>query len=354
MKIIHSDLKHQEVKVKVENLDDLWYLNTIVEEGDTLEGQTVRKIKIGEQADQTPKIVKKTVFLRIKVTKVEFSKYTSTLRISGTVISGPEDIPHGSYHTFTIEDGTIMTITKENWLQYHLGRIKEAASQQTSKTLLCVFDREEAYFAVMKRYGYDVLSHIKGTVEKKAEKVSGVKNFYEEMLAMIEGYAKQYDLDHIIVASPSFWKEEFLRHVKNGEIRKKMVAATCSSCDTTAFNELLLRKEVEQALKQDRMTHEMKLVEELFSEIAKNNLGIYGMEEVREKAMMGAIKKLLITDTHIQKLREKEEYGKIEAILRAVENGRGEISLITGDHDGGKKLDGIGGIGGILRYKTEY
>lgn len=354
MKIIHSDLKHGEIKVKVENLDDFWYLSTLVEEGDFLQGQTIRKIKIGEQADQTPKIVKKVVFLKIMVEKVEFGRHTSTLRVSGTIAEGPEDIPRGSYHSFTIEEGTIITLVKEQWLNYHLERLREATSTQASKVLICVFDREEAYFAVMKRYGYEVLSHIKGTVEKKAEKIMGTRDFYEEILAMLTAYEKQYSLDHIIVASPAFWKDEFAKRLKDQELKRKVILATCSSCDASAINEVIQRKEVEQALKQDRIAQEMKLVEQLLAEIAKNDLGIYGLEDVSEKAMMGAVGTLLLTDLFIQKKREANEYGKIEQIMRAVERTNGKVHLITADHEGGKKLDGLGGIGALVRYKMSY
>lgn len=354
MKIIHSDLKHGEVKVKVENLDDFWYLSTLIEEEDFLQGQTIRKIKIGEQADQTPKIVKKVVFLKIKVEKVEFAKHTSTLRVSGTITAGPEDIPRGSYHSFTLEEGTIITLFKEQWLNYHLERLREATTTQASNVLICVFDREEAYFAVMKRYGYEVLSHIKGVVEKKAEKIAGTRDFYEEILAMLSTYEKQYSLNHIIVASPAFWKDEFVKRLKDQELKKKIILATCSSCDQGAINEVIQRKEVDQALKQDRITQEMKLVEQLLTEIAKNNLGVYGLDEVGEKVMMSAVSTLLLTDSFIQKKREANEYGKIEQIMRAVERANGKVHLITADHDGGKKLDGLGGIGGILKYKVTY
>ena len=48
MKLIFSDFKKHTAKVKVENLDDLWYLNQIIEKNDIIKGKTLRKIKIGE------------------------------------------------------------------------------------------------------------------------------------------------------------------------------------------------------------------------------------------------------------------------------------------------------------------
>jgi protein pelota len=38
--------------------------------------------------------------------------------------------------------------------------------------------------------------------------------------------------------------------------------------------------------------------------------------------------------------------------MRTVESNSGKIHIISREHEGGKKLDGIGGIGAILRYKV--
>ena len=38
MKLMHSDFKKGEAKVKIENLDDLWYLNQIIDTKDLVKG----------------------------------------------------------------------------------------------------------------------------------------------------------------------------------------------------------------------------------------------------------------------------------------------------------------------------
>ena len=168
MKIIHSDFKRGTAKVKIENLDDLWYLNQIIEKNDIVKGKTLRKIKIGQETQRKQKTVKKSVFLLIQVEKVEFSKTSNILRISGLVKEGPEDVPLGSYHTFNIEENSIITIIKQKWLKFQIDKLKEASKESPAKILICVHDREEAYFALMKQYGYQLLTNIKGTVAKKS------------------------------------------------------------------------------------------------------------------------------------------------------------------------------------------
>ena len=66
MKIIHKDLKHGTIKVKVDSSQDIWALSTIIEAGDFVSGMTERKIKLGGTDDKS-KISKRIVFLKILV-----------------------------------------------------------------------------------------------------------------------------------------------------------------------------------------------------------------------------------------------------------------------------------------------
>lgn len=354
MKQIYSNIKKGELKIKIENLDDLWYLSTIIDPKDLVKGKTIRKIKLGKEEQRKLKIIKKPVFLKIEVEKIEFSKTSDILRISGIIKEGPEDIKLGSYHTFNIEENSIITIIKEKWLKYQLGKINEACSEKISKILIVVHDREEAYFALLKKYGYDLLSNIKGEVQKKAEIETIKGNFYLEIINQIKIYDEKYKLNQIIIASPAFWKEDLMKELKEEELKKKIILATCSSVGRNGINEVLKRQETIQALKQERISIEINLVEKLLEEIAKNNLAVYGLKETENAAYAGAIKELLITDKLIKKSRDENEYEKIDVILKTVEQTKGSILIISSEHEGGKKLNGLGGIGAILRYKLNY
>ena len=354
MKLIHTDFKKGEAKVKIENLDDLWYLNQIVEKNDLVKGRTLRKIKLGDEEQRKQKSEKKPVFLLIEAEKVEFSKTSNVLRISGTVKEGPEDVPLGSHHTFNVEENTIITIIKRKWLKFQVDRLKEASKELSSKILICAHDREEAYFALMKKYGYQLLLDIKGNVAKKADIKQFESNFYKEIIRHLEEYNDRYKLNKIIVASPSFWKEELMKEMGNEEIKNKIILATCSSVGENALNEVIKRPETSEALRQDRIAKEYRLVEELFAEISKNNMASYGLNETKRAADAGAIRQLLITDSFIQKKRMEGEYEETEHIMKTVDGAKGEITIISSDHEAGKKLDGLGGIAAILRYKINY
>ncbi len=354
MKLLHSNLKKGEVKVLTQNLDDLWYLSTIVEPDDLISGKTFRKIKSQSNEEKSKDAIKKSVFLEIKAEKIEFSKTTNVLRISGIIKQAPEDIPLGEHHTFNIDENTSITIIKETWLKYQLDKLKEACSEKKSSLLICVHDREEAYFALFKKYGYEVLTHIQGEVQKKREENTKKENFYSAMIAKMQEYVERYKIKQVIIASPAFWKEDLMKEIKDKELKQMVILATCSSATKNGIDEVIKRPEVREALKQERTAKEMNKVEELFTEIAKNNLAAYGMKETIKASSMGAVKDLVITDSLIQKSRNENFYREIENIMKIVDQTKGEVNIISSEHEGGKKLDGLGGIGAILRFKMNY
>ncbi len=354
MKLLFSNMKKGEVKVQTQNLDDLWYLSAIIEPNDLVYGKTLRKISPQSSQEKSKEAVKKPVFIKIEAKKAEFSKHSSILRVSGVIKEAPEDIPLGEHHTFNIDENTTIAIIKEKWLTYQINKLKEACSEKKSSLLICVHDREEAYFALLKKYGYEILSHIQGNVKKKVEENVKKENFYPSIIGKINEYVGRFDIKQVIIASPAFWKEELMKEVKDAQLRQKIVLATCSSATKNAIDEVIKRPEVREALKQERAAKEINKVEELLSEIAKSALAVYGLKETKNASSIGAVKELLVTDSLIQKSRSENFFGEVEGIMKKVDASKGEIEIISSEHEGGKRLDGLGGIGAILRFKMSY
>jgi protein pelota len=343
MKIIYKKLKDGEIKFRITKLDDLWYLSHIIEPGDLIKGKTERKLELGEKG----KKVKKTVFLVVKVDKVEYNQ--NVLRVGGVIKEGPEDVELGSHHSFSVEEGTIATIIKEKWDRVLLDKLDQATSERED-VLICTVDRENAAIAVLKAQGYDVLAELKGEVEKKGFK-QDVKDFYAEVIGLIKEYAQRLKINRIIVGSPSIWKDAFMKRVPE-ELGRKIAYATCSTGQSKGVGEVLKRDEVRNFLKQDRVALEINIVEELLAEIKKTGKASYGIKDVKEKVEMGAVSLLLVTDNFLKKQKEEGRYKEIDELLELAENTKSKIYIIKSEHEGGKKLDGLGGIGAILRYQV--
>lgn len=339
-----------EANLRMEGSDDLWYLSSLLEKGDVVEGRTWRKIKVGGGEERSANVVKKPVYLKIEVEKVEFHKFSGDLRASGKIIEGIDDIPKGSYHTFTVEEDSQIKLHKNAWLSFHKARLNEASKERRSPLLICIFDRDEALVAILKQYGYDILAHLHGTVQKKRDVVQVTSNFYEEIEKALKEYVARFSVRSVLMASPGFWKDELVKNLKDHELKKKMIFATVSSVDKGAINELLSRPEVKSALQEERFAQEIARVNELLAMIAKGGPVAYGLKETSAAAQAGAVKQLLITDGFMQKKREQDAFEPVQSLLHAVDKGKGEIHVISSDHDGGKKLDGLGGIAALLRF----
>lgn len=354
MKILAKELKHGSIKVQVDNLDDLWYLSSLIEEKDHLEGTTERKIKLDAGSDRDQKVIRKTVFLEIAVEKVEFHKYANILRVSGKITNGPEDVPRGSYHTFNVEEGSTFKIKKQQWLNYQLGKVKEAAETKQAKVIICIVDRDQAHIAMLKKYGYELLLSMQGEVQKKDSLEKIKSTFYSDVVKQLEDYDQRYALDKIILASPGFWKEYLQEQLKNKAVAKKVILATCSDVSNRAFEEVLKRPETVSALRDDRIVKEMLLVDEIMKEIIKEGAAVYGIKETQKAAEAGAIKEFLVTDAQIQKMRQEGTFGKLDWLMRTADTAGATVHIISSEHDGGQKLDGLGGVAAILRYKMSW
>jgi len=335
-------------------MDDLWFLSHVIEVSDHVSGRTIRKIKLGEGTDKNTTIIKKPVTLKIAVEKVEFHRYTNALRISGKITEAPEDIPHGSYHTFDVEDGTIIKITKKAWPKYQLQKLKEAC-EVAGKVMILALDRDQVTYALLGPSGYDILAELEGEVGKKGYAETQAKDFYGDIAKHLDDYMQRYHAQHIIIASPAFWKEELLAIVKKKypQLAPKVTLATCNTTGKNAIEEVLKRDEVKTVLKNDRTTRESALVDELFKQIAKDAHAAYGFAEVKVAADAHAVKILLISDEYLREQRESQHYAELDNVMRQVDQSQGEVHIISKEHDAGKKLHGLGGIGAILRYSLK-
>lgn len=352
MKLIKKDIRHGTVSLKIQNQNDLWYLSHIIDTGDLISGKTQRKIKVGAEGDRNQKTVTKKVFMKIEVEKLEFHKYSDKLRASGKIAEGTEDIAKGQYHTFNLEPTVEITIKKDKWLKFQLDKLAEAEKEKDANVLICLLDREKAIFAQLRNYGFDVITEIAGNVQKKDSPEVVKSSFYKDIINSLKELDQRNNYSKILVASPAFWKEYLVKAIETDPIKSKILTSTTNSVDVDGINEVLRRPEVVTALNEDRVVKEMNAVEELMTEIGRNGKCVYGLDETENAVNSGAVKMLLISDSLLHKSREEGYYERIDSMLRNVDSMKGRIEIISSEHDGGKRLDGLGGIGAVLRYQV--
>ncbi len=345
MQILKTDLKHGFVHVKIEHPEDLWYLSHIINPGDLVRGTTERKIKIGGEDARNQKVVRKKMTLTLRAEKIEYTK--SSLRVLGVITDGPDDIPRGEYHSLVFQEGDAPSITKQKWLSWQLDKLKEASEGPKEKIMVLLFDRETALFALLNTQGHQVLSSMKGNVQKKDVEEYTKSNFYKELVKQLSDYDARYKTKSIIAASPAFWKD-YLKKELTDELARKVIYATVSDTDESSLSELVRRPELKSALERDRSAKELSLVEDLLKAVSKD-MAAYGIKEVEAKVSEGALKNILVSENLLMKLREEDGYDQLDSILKSAESGNADISIITTD-EATKTLDGLGGIAGVRRW----
>ncbi len=345
MKILYKNLKTSEIKLMMESMDDLWHLFNIIEKGDVVFASTYRREEKKTDKLRPERGEKKPMRLGVAVEDLEFHEFSDRLRVHGIIKEGPQDI--GSYHTFNLKEGDRISIIKEAWNAHHLKRVEEAISGTKQPIVLFLsIDYEEAEFAYLRQSGVQNIARIVSGCHGKRYKTDGYakKDFYAEVLEKLETIMKSST--PLIIIGPGFAKEELLNFGKDKkpDIFSHCVLQGTGQTGMTGIHEVLKEGLAPKILKDTRVAYETTLMEKLLSEISKDGNFAYGHDEVKNALITGAVEVLLITDKLV---REK----KVNELLNTAANKNSKIAIINALNDSGKKLEALGGIGAILRYR---
>src|SRR5213082_3465533 len=159
MRVLHRDPKTGEIKVRVENPDDLWHLHNLLQPSDLVCASTYRREDVKTDKLRPERGDKVRVTLTIRVEDVEFQAFSDRLRVSGVIVEGPQDL--GRHHTLNVGVEDILSIIK-TWKAHELRRIDEAvAAAQKPLVAFLSLDDEEALIAQLRQYGVRELSTVR-------------------------------------------------------------------------------------------------------------------------------------------------------------------------------------------------
>ncbi len=351
MKIINEDEKEGTVEVFPETLDDLWHLSHIIEIGDNASSKTTRRIQdnTGDKL-RSDRGVKKTFILDLDVENVSFHLFTGKLRLTGTITRGPEDlIPLGSHHTLEVKLNMPLTIKKSRWPKWAIDRINQAIeSSKKLSAIIVVLEDDTATLGLMRQYGIEYYGPIKGHISGKRiidkNRQKNITHYYEKI---IESVNKFDSIQNIVIAGPGFVKNDFYNYLKDkhSDLAKISIIESTGSGGRNGISEVLKKGTVEKLTSENRVALEMGSVNNLLIQISKNSSKItYGVNETRKAINLGAVSQLLILDTKIAGENMSED-------IEMVENMKGDVMIISSEHEGGKQLESLGGVAAILRYE---
>ncbi len=354
MKILKKKLRYNTITVRIENLDDLWYLKGIIKPDDLVKSKTERRIKAKDDV-QRDKSTRKSITLTIKTEKTEFNPESKTLRILGAIEEGPEDIiPTGSHHTFNLREGDKLRITKERWSPVDLERLRDAEKASLRpKILVTVLDEGEAIFGIIRESGINYFEHSRniGGKQYRTGRKEKKKQFYGEIESLISNLVDKENISSIILAGTGFEKNNFHSFLleKNPWLAESTHVENISSHGRSGVREVIKRPVMEKINKDINAAKDIQLVDRLLEEIGRDSkLAVYGTGDVEHAVNAGAVEMLVVNDDLFQ-----AERGRIEKMLKNAKSMKGTTHIVNHLNEAGKQLSSLGGVGAVLRYRIK-
>ncbi len=346
MKLLSLNKKTGVAHVKIDSPEDLWYLQKVLEPGDIVKGKSSYKQKLSSE-NERQKSTRKTITAKIKIEKISFDNFN--LRLHGKILETTlEQVSSDEFHSIEVSQGSDLWIQKQ-WKKYQKEILKDAErNTNIPRAIVCSLDDSEANLGKVTSSGIKPVSNIKLELSKKRyseKKKDPLKNLAKEIIKEIS----EKKIEIILLASPLFWKDELKKQILEikPDLNKKVITETTSTGSEKAFRELILKQGFSKIVKESHYIKEEREIENLLSEISKNSgKAEYGFDEVEKVVSSGAVKTLLISEHLI-----KSQFKKISKIISRAEESGAEVLILNPKKDAGKKLEGLGGIAAILRYK---
>ncbi|MEM1803482.1 MAG: mRNA surveillance protein pelota, partial [Desulfurococcaceae archaeon] len=336
MKVLEKNTRENSITIQLETTDDLWALFNIVKEGDIVYARTTREVKVGEGSEgrRIPMV------LGIRVKGVEFQQFTDKIRIKGVVVEGPEEYGvKGKHHTLTVGTGDTVKIVKEQWSDFELHYINKFAFKRL-KVMVVSVDPEEACIGILTEQGVKYVWEYTYNLPSKAYTADHehlLREYIREVVNAITSIAPREEVNALIVAGPG----EVKNIVKRAVLEKLNIVTysdTTASGGCQGVREVLGRDVVKNVLR-DLAVVKAKTVLEEFKEllVKEPSLVTYGVQDVYEAALVGAVSKLVVVD-ELLKTSDEEERRKIYDALDNAVKRNADITIVSAKSDVGVEV----------------
>ncbi|HEX54969.1 MAG: mRNA surveillance protein pelota [Candidatus Altiarchaeales archaeon] len=356
MKILSRSIRRGIMRLRVENLDDLWYLSNIIHKNDLIRTRTERRIRAKD--DTTSKKSERIwVNISLRVKKLEFKSDYSLLRISGIIENAPEEVALGSHHTLNIGINSSLTIIKDRWSKFDLEYLRESEKASLRpKILIVVVDFGEATIGLVRESRIDyfeISKHIGGKYDTEGRERRRIE-FYHDVCKLISEILKRENISIIILAGAGFEKNNLHKFISENsdnypDLNKKIIIENIGSSGRTGISEVMRRPRIKDAILEIEASRDLYLVNRILEEIAKDSgLAVYSLRDVEESASIGAIEIALINSNFFRENRER-----IDRLLNIIRGSGGRIHIVNYESDAGKQLNSLGGIAALLRFRVK-
>lgn len=352
MKILEKNPKENSIKLQIETLDDLWVLFNIVNEGDVVYARTTREVKVGNGSEGR----RLPMVLGVKVKDVEFQQFTDRLRIKGVVIDGPDEFGvRGKHHTLTVGIGDVVKIVKEQWSEFELYYIEKFTSGKKLRVMIVSLDSEEACIGILTEQGVKYIWEYTSNMPSKIYTIDYefiLKEYLRKVIDTIAEVVSREKVDALVVAGPGEVKNVVKQDITN-KLNVAVYVDTTASGGCQGIREVLGRDVIKEVVKDIALIKAKSILEEFKELLVKDfELVAYGVQDVYEAALIGAISKLVVVDDLLKTSDDEERKKVYDTLDNAIKRGA-DVAIIPGRSDIGIEVGGFSGMIAILRFKLQ-
>jgi protein pelota len=340
MKAEYVDLRESsgEIRLLPESIDDLWHLRHLIAPGDLVFATTFRSVDAASDKIRPEKIGKRPVRLGIRVGRLEFSGHGIRLRLAGIIEHG---VDTGAYHTVNVETGYEISVIKR-WQKVDLERIDRAVKASVYGIIhILTIEEGEAELFRLRQYGPESVVTV-ATGSGKGAETSTRQAFFEQLLSHCTSLTGP-----LVIAGPGFVKDDFVKFMrtKDSALADRALVVDTRRIGRGAVQDVIGQGAIEKLVGDLQLSREVKVMDEVLSRIAQDGAVAYGIRDVADSIDYGAAEQVLLTDTLLRN----------ETVTRLVEKAEGmqaKIIVLSSSFEPGVRLDALGGIAALLRYKV--
>ncbi|MEM1852403.1 MAG: hypothetical protein QW394_04710 [Thermofilaceae archaeon] len=346
MRILEEDKRANRLRLQIESPEDLYYTSLIIDEGDLVTAWTTRQVRI-ERAVESERGERVRVKLTVQVKKVEFQRFSDSLRILGVVVEAPEWLSvKGSHHTIGLKPGDEVEIVKTSLLKHH-ERLLQLALTATQLIGILSFDVDEATAALLRPQGLEVIATI-GLPKpgKEGSLKEQLKTAIRKVLPQLLASLKSRGARDVVVAAPRLVLE-VLSEV--GVTASRFIEV--SEGGLAGLYEMVRRNALRELVTEEVYSKPRDLMKELIERLSRSPGRVaMGLEEVRRAAEARAIEALLILDEALL----SEDRARVLTVLENAAATARNIVVVPPDLEGVELLRKSGGLAALLYFEVAH
>ncbi len=327
MRLLRVDKKSRELVFIPENVDDLWFTEKIIERGDVVSAIVQRRVK--REGERGPGEVVR-VKVDVEVEDITFHKYAKALRVKGRVRRAEPErfVGIGKYQSVEIRPGDKVRLTKAQWREWIVGKLKELEKQsRIPKILIVVLDNREAQL-----FRYDGRLTLLSKVENPHPKEGSLSEFFGQVARAVR--SENYEV--LVISGPSVLPNLFRNFLGEGEVVRVPVVGEKGAQE-------VLRRKLLEVMERHRYTKIWSIMDEALKRLSTGEPVAVG--KVVFELEDGRIEALLVHEKVFWEMREE-----VMEIMERARMGGAEIHVVPEDHPRAREVLGLGGLVALLRW----